>query len=175
MPIYTKTGDKGTTSLYGGKRVSKADLRVEAYGCFDELTSVVGLTVTKITNKQDKNLLTTIQKDIYKIMSFLANAPVDLTALKGRVKTFEQEIDSISLKLPKLNRFILPGGTQNAALFHILRTLTRKAERRTIALFKHQKTMKHLNHLTILQYLNRLSDLFFMLARKYSKGKEIVT
>lgn len=176
MPIYTKTGDRGMTSLYGGKRVSKDDLQVEAYGCADELTSMAGLIATKISNKQDKNLLTIIQKDIYTIMSFLANAPADLIPLKGRVKTFEQQIDKMTSKLPKLNRFILPGGTEIGSLFHIARTLARKTERRTVALFKNSKfDPEMIGTKLILQYLNRLSDLFFTLARKYSKGKEVTT
>lgn len=185
MPIYTKTGDKGMTSLYGGKRVAKDDLQVEAYGYADELTSVIGLVVTKMTNEQDKSLLTTIQKDIYNIMAFLANAPVDISPLKGRVKSFERSIDKITSKLPKLNRFIIPGGTQIGSLLHIVRTLTRKTERRIVALFKSKGrlTSKQFNNKmtsdvqttsTIIQYLNRLSDLFFTLARKYSKDKEVM-
>lgn len=172
MPIYTRTGDKGTTSLFGGKRISKTDIRVEAYGSVDQLTSFIGLTAVKIKNKNDKKLLTTIQKALYEIMAYLAHAKVDLAYLSSHIKQFEQNIDKLTSQLPKLHRFILPGGTEIGSLFHILRVYTREAERRVVAVFlKYPSKKTEL----VVQYLNRLSDLFFMLARKYAKGKEIIT
>lgn len=172
MPIYTRTGDKGTTSLFGGKRISKTDMRVEAYGSVDKLTSFIGLTVIKIKDKNDKKLLITIQKALYEIMAYLASAKVDIAYLSSQVKQFEQYIDKLTSRLPKLNRFILPGGTETGSWFHILRVAAREAERRVVAVFlKHPSKKTEL----VVQYLNRMSDLFFMLARKYAKGKEVVT
>ncbi len=171
MPIYTKTGDKGTTALWGGKKVSKADIQVEAYGSADELSSHLGLVIAKLADKHDKQLLTSIQRDIYQIMAFLSNAKVDLSSLNQQVKSFEQYIDKLTSQLPELHRFILPQGGEIASLFHIGRTLCRKSERRVIAFLTKKKVSKAE---IILQYFNRLSDLLFMLARKYSKGKEVL-
>ena len=174
MSIYTKTGDKGMTSLWGGKKVSKADLQVEAYGSCDELTSYLGLVIAKLKDKQDKQLLTTIQKDLYQIMAFLSNAKLSLTSLNSQVKSFEQYIDKLMSQLPELHRFILPQGGETASLLQISRTICRKAERRVIAYFSKVKTSAFSPQTSILQYLNRLSDLLFMLARKYEK-KEVLT
>lgn len=172
MSIYTRTGDLGSTGLYGGKRISKADCQIETYGSIDELTSYIGLTVVKLKNKRDKDLLIRIQKDLYQIMSFLSGAKVDLKLLENKVLVFEKTIDEIEVKLPKLNKFILPGGNEISALFHVLRVLCRKAERRNIDFFNQSKITN--NQLSIIKYLNRLSDLFFDLARKYGKDNEVV-
>ncbi len=171
MPIYTKTGDKGMTSLFGGKRVSKSDLQVEAYGCADELSSYLGLVIAKLKVKSDISLLTSIQKDLYQIMAFLSNAKVDLKGLNSQVKIFERYIDKLTSLLPKLSRFILPQGGEVASLLQISRTLCRKSERRVVAYFENSKIG---NSKIILQYFNRLSDFLFMLARKY-EDKEILT
>lgn len=173
MPIYTKTGDKGMTSLYGGKRISKSSVQVEAYGRCDELSAYLGLIRSMKLGKEDKKLLLTIQRDLYEIMSYLANAPVDLSHLPSRVKKFEQIIDKIMLQLPTLTRFVLPGGTEIGGHLQIARTLVRRAERGLIDFLQKRKVTK--NHELVRQYLNRMSDLFFALARKYTKGKEIVT
>src|SRR3989339_610967 len=170
MPIYTRTGDNGTTSLFGGKRISKADCQVETYGSIDELTSYIGLVIVKIKNKQDKNLLIEIQKDLYQIMSFLSGAKIDLLKLENKVLVFEKTIDEIEEKLPKLNKFIIPGGNEISSLFQINRVICRKAERRNIDYFNKNKITS--NELRIIKYLNRLSDLFFDMARKYGKNKE---
>ncbi len=167
MPIYTKTGDRGQTSLFGGKRISKTDPIIETYGTIDELTSLLGLIVARIKIKQDKKFLTQIQHDLYTIMAHLAGSKHPIDFLEAQVKLFEQEIDKIQSILPKLNRFILPGGTENGAWFQIARSVCRESERRVVGLKK--------DHLLSIKYLNRLSDLLFMYARKYSKGKEIVT
>ncbi|MBI2051930.1 cob(I)yrinic acid a,c-diamide adenosyltransferase [Candidatus Roizmanbacteria bacterium] len=171
MAIYTKTGDKGTTSLFGGKRISKANIRVEAYGSADELTSFIGLVATKVPQKITRELLTTIQKDIYQIMAFLAGAKVDRETLRRQIKRFEREIDKVSSRLAKLNRFIVPGGTEFAGWFHVLRTVCRRLERAVVKSFKKPY---NLDQSVVVQYFNRLSDLFFTLARWHSKGKEIV-
>ena len=177
MVIYTRTGDLGTTDIYGGKRISKADCQIETYGSIDELTSYIGLVVVKLKNGNDKNLLIQIQKDLYQIMSFLSGAKIDLFFLEKKVLVFEKTIDEIEKKLPKLNKFILPGGNEISSLFQILRVLCRKAERRNIDFFnstslKLREASK--NRLLIIKYLNRLSDLFFDLARKYGKNNEVV-
>lgn len=173
MPIYTRTGDKGETSLFGGKRISKSNVQVEAYGRCDELTAHLGLIRAKRIGKNDKKLLLTIQHDLYEVMAFLAGAPVNLEHLPGRVKEFEQIIDKEMSRLPKLKRFVLPGGTENGALFQIARTLVRRAERGLIDLLQKRKVTP--GHEFTRQYLNRMSDLFFALGRKYTKGKEVVT
>ena len=172
MVIYTRTGDLGTTGIYGGKRISKADCQIETYGSIDELTSYIGLVVAKLKNKDDKNLLIQIQKDLYQIMSFLSGAKIDLSELENKVLEFEKKIDLIEERLPKLNKFILPGGNEISALFQILRVICRKAERIMVDYYENNLTMKQLNNVLI--YLNRLSDLFFDLARKYGKDNEVV-
>jgi len=172
MPIYTRTGDAGTTSLYGGKRISKADCQIETYGSIDELTSYIGLVVVKLKNKKETDLLVKIQKDLYQIMGFLSGAKTDLLFLENRVLTFEKNIDLIEEKLPKLTKFIIPGGNEISSLFQILRVLCRKAERRNIDFFN--KTTINDDQLITIKYLNRLSDLFFDLARKYGKNNEVV-
>ena len=172
MPIYTRTGDAGTTSLYGGKRISKADCQIETYGSIDELTSYIGLVVVKLKNKKETDLLVEIQKDLYQIMGFLSGAKTDLLFLENRVLTFEKNIDLIEEKLPKLTKFIIPGGNEISSLFQILRVLCRKAERRNIDFFN--KTTINDDQLITIKYLNRLSDLFFDLARKYGKNNEVV-
>ncbi|PIV11468.1 ATP:cob(I)alamin adenosyltransferase [Candidatus Roizmanbacteria bacterium CG03_land_8_20_14_0_80_35_26] len=165
MSIYSRTGDKGTTSLYRGKRVSKSDPRVEVYGSFDELTSFIGLVAVKIKNKKDKEFLTEIQRDLYKIMSYLSGVKLSLDFLNNRVLKFENKIDQLDKKLAQLNKFILPGGTEISSWFHVLRTVCRRAERNMV---------KYFFSLKIIRYLNRLSDLLFVLARTYGKNKEIV-
>jgi cob(I)alamin adenosyltransferase len=176
MPIYTRTGDKGSTSLFNGKRISKADPRVEAYASADELTTLIGFAIAIVKDKNDKNLLLSLQKDIYLIMSHLAGAKVDIVYLKERVKSFEQIIDKIASKLSKLNRFILPGGTELSSRLHLCRIACRTVERRVVSALKktnkvHQKKIVKY----ILPYFNRLSDLFFVLARKYNQRKEVLT
>ena len=163
MSIYTKTGDKGTTSLYGGVRISKSDPRVEAYGEADELTSFIGLAAAKIKNKDHQALLVEIQKDLYQIMAVLSGAKANLNYLEEKILGFEKAIDAMDKRLPLLKRFIVPGGTEISSWLHILRVLTRRAERRAVGY-----------DMIIVKYLNRLSDLFFTMARTYGKSKEIV-
>jgi cob(I)alamin adenosyltransferase len=172
MSIYTRTGDDGTTGLYGGKRISKADCQIETYGSIDELTSYMGFTVVKLKNKKEKDFLIEIQKDLYRIMSFLSGAKINIEPLEKKVDKFEQKINLIEKKLPKLNKFIIPGGNEISSLFQILRVLCRKAERRNIDFFNKRPISK--SELIVVKYLNRLSDLFFDMARKYGKKQEIV-
>lgn len=173
MSIYTKTGDKGTTAVFGGRRVSKSDSQIEASGAIDELTSFIGWTLEEVVNPDEQLLLTRIQQSLYQIMGFLAGASTDIAPLSLDVKDFEKIIDTLSVELPPLNRFILPQGGELASRYHVVRVLCRRSERAVIKYLSTQ-TMTH-NSEFIIQYLNRLSDLFFMLARKNTKGKESVT
>lgn len=172
MSIYTRTGDAGLTGLSTGKRISKADCQIETYGSIDELTSCIGLIVVKLKDKKDSDLLIEIQRDLYKIMSFLSGAKTDIIGLEKKVIDFEKIIDEIENKLPKLNNFILPGGNEISALFHILRVICRRAERIIVDYYENNLAIKQSNN--IMMYLNRLSDLFFDLARKYGKNNEVV-
>jgi len=167
MKIYTKTGDRGETGLFGGERVSKNSLRIEAYGTIDELNSFVGLTIIEVSDKSVKDLLQKIQNWLFSIGADLATPDNEKTKKLNIFRTPEQyylyiekEIDKYESKLDKLRNFILPGGTKGAALLHICRTITRRAERLVVAL---NSTVKIGNNIII--YLNRLSDLFFVLAR----------
>ncbi len=166
MRIYTKTGDKGITSLYGGKRVPKSDLQIEAYGSIDELSSFVGLVANFVKSKSDKEFLVGLQKDFYKIMASLSGAKIELNFLDEEITRFEKRIDALDKKLPRLTRFILPGGNEVSAWFHILRVICRRAERKVI---KHSQ-----NESMIIKYLNRLSDLFFTMARLHGQGSEVI-
>ena len=166
MSIYTKTGDDGTTAIYGGKRLLKSDLQVEAYGSIDELTSFIGLVLNKLINRKDKLFLISLQKDLYQIMAVLSGANIDSKFLFGeKALTFENKIDELEKKLPRLNKFILPGGTETSSWFHILRVICRRAERNVV---------RFNNNIIIIKYLNRLSDLLFVMARTYGKNKEII-
>ncbi|MBI2036167.1 cob(I)yrinic acid a,c-diamide adenosyltransferase [Candidatus Microgenomates bacterium] len=178
MKIYTRTGDKGQTSLFGGKRVGKDDVRVEAYGTIDELNSAIGLTIAMINDKglRMKNELVKIQNDLFDIGSILASSSKTLNlkpiTLKSRVTEFEELIDELTEKLPQLRNFILPGGGKAGASLHLARAVCRRAERRVIALAKKEQVTSE-----IIIYLNRLSDLLFTIARfvnQQEKKKEII-
>jgi len=174
MSIYTRTGDDGTTTLIGGKRVLKCDPQVEAYGTIDELSSFIGLVIFIIKNRDQKKLLTTIQKDLHQVMAFLAGGRIDLPAggLENRVVEIEKLINDLERKLPKINKFILPQGNEISCWFQIIRTTCRKAERKTICFFHFNNDIK--NFKSIIKYLNRLSDLFFVLGRNYNKKELFV-
>lgn len=158
MPIYTRTGDDGTTSLYGGKRVLKCEELVNMYGSIDELNSWMGLITLKV--KHEKLFLQTIQSDLFTIGGTLAGWQGNLTPLKLRIGEMEKYIDRMDGQLPRRTNFILPGGSELAAQIHIARSICRRVERQTVALSKKQKINP-----VIIRYLNRLSDLLFVLAR----------
>ena len=166
MSIYTKTGDTGETSLYGGHRVNKSDLQVEAYGSIDELQAFLSLATLKIKNKKEKEFFITIAKDLYKIMAILSGA-TNQSIVDADVTKLEKYIDLADKKLPKLTKFIIPVGSELSSLFNICRTICRRAERFIV---KHEKTKPP----TILKYINRLSDLFFIACRKYNTQKELI-
>lgn len=177
MSIYTKFGDKGKTSLYAGKTVSKGSLRVNAYGTVDELNSFLGVVLSLVKDKQLKTKIIVIQKDLFEVGASLAsptgNKNKNLSKyLNKRVLEFEKEIDSFTKKLPKLENFILPGGGKTGSNLHFARTLVRRAERRVVELWE-----KETINTDIIIFLNRLSDLLFMYARDINykeKQKELL-
>ena len=175
MTIYTKTGDKGTTALFGGKRVSKYDQQIKAYGNIDELSSFIGLIISKDIKDSDKEFLSAIQRNLYIAMSMLCSAPVNLDGVSAHVSEMEKYIDEQEKNLPELKKFILPQGTETSVWFHVLRTVCRRAERSVVGFLNNNSLIKTSQKNVVLEYLNRMSDLFFIMARKYNKGKEIVT
>jgi len=164
MPIYTRTGDRGTTALFGGKRVLKCDELVDVYGSIDELNSWIGLVSEKCKVKSVKSFLTIIQSDLFTIGSSLAGWKGDLSRLSGRVIEMEKHIDEMDKYLPQLRNFILPGGSEAGSFIHIARAMCRRLERQTVALAQNQEVDAR-----IIKYLNRLSDLLFMEARFINK------
>lgn len=165
MKIYTKTGDQGTTSLLGGKRVSKADLRIDTYGTVDELNSYVGLVRDQEINQKRKDILVEIQDRLFTIGSILATEPGN-TKVKipyiheEDVTLLEQEMGKMDTELPPMKFFVLPGGHPSISFGHVARTVCRRAERLTIAL-NAQEVIDPL----VIKYLNRLSDYLFVLCR----------
>jgi cob(I)alamin adenosyltransferase len=168
MKIYTKTGDGGTTSLFGGKRISKADLRIETYGTIDELNSFIGLVRDQEVNQKRKEELVEIQDRLFTIGSILATEPGNTkvktpTLSEEDVQFLEQKIDIMDAALPAMRSFVLPGGHPAVSLCHVARTVCRRAERICIALGAHEAVEP-----LIIKYLNRLSDYLFVLSRKVS-------
>ncbi|MCM2533856.1 cob(I)yrinic acid a,c-diamide adenosyltransferase [Neobacillus pocheonensis] len=167
MKIYTKTGDKGTTSLIYGQRVAKTDLRVEAYGTCDETNSMIGLALSYLTREviQEKVIIETVY---HKIQTNLFHVGAELATPKGKevkwslsssdIEEMEKQIDEWNSSLPELTNFILPGGHSAGAAFHVARTTARRAERCAVALGEEVNPL-------VLAYLNRLSDLLFVTAR----------
>jgi cob(I)alamin adenosyltransferase len=158
--IYTKTGDDGETGLFGGSRVPKDDVRVTAYGEVDELNAAVGFAASLEPESLDAAFLQTIQRDLFTIGAELAKAPSEPRIGDPQIGMLEHMIDGHEAKLEPLKNFILPGGTPKAAAFHLARTVCRRAERAVVSLAREQKISP-----SIVTYLNRLSDLLFVLAR----------
>lgn len=176
MKVYTKTGDKGKTSLFSGERVAKYHARVEAYGEIDELNAFVGFIAAFLPQKEDQIVaeIQDVQKALFVIGAHLATTPdserncqlIPLTSTD--IKTLEQSIDRMEISLPSLHSFILPGGSRSSAAAHVARTVCRRAERRLIRLIQEEppvdsQTDEQMS--MIRQYLNRLSDFLFVLAR----------
>lgn len=157
--IYTRTGDEGTTGLGDGSRVSKDSLRVHAMGEVDELNSVVGLLLIEELPEATRALLTDVQHDLFDLGGELSIPGMNLLADEG-VGRLERELDAMNDTLAPLKEFILPGGTRAAALAHLARAVCRRAERAVVALSAAEKVREAPRH-----YLNRLSDLLFVLAR----------
>ena len=163
MKIYTKTGDHGTTSLLTGTRVSKADMRLEAYGTLDELNSWLGLLASEAPSNCFP-LLTSIQSELFSMGSYLAlegEASFPMPKLDpSLVESLERQIDSWNEQLPELKNFILPSGSKASSMAQVARTITRRAERRVVALANEVEVKEE-----IPVFLNRLSDFFFVQAR----------
>jgi cob(I)alamin adenosyltransferase len=168
MKIYTKGGDKGNTSLFNGKRVSKAALRIEAYGTIDELNSFIGFLHAQIEIENSKNQLIQIQTHLFEIGSWLANDTNDASKLPvlsdEEILFLENSIDKMELELEPLKNFILPGGNIQVSSAHICRTVCRRSERFVVRLQNEEQIPDH-----VVIFLNRLSDYFFVLARFIAK------
>ncbi|CAM3961223.1 cob(I)yrinic acid a,c-diamide adenosyltransferase [Flavobacterium antarcticum] len=176
MKVYTKTGDKGTTALFGGTRVPKNHIRIESYGTVDELNSHIGLIRDQDINGIYKNTLAEIQNKLFTVGAILATPPEKETLKNGKdrlnipkiteaeIEFMENAIDSMEASLPQMTHFVLPGGHPTVSYCHIARCVCRRAERIAV----------HLNEIEsidffVLKYLNRLSDYLFVLARKLSQ------
>ena len=165
--VYTRRGDMGKTSLVGGQRVSKASERLEAYGTVDELNSHLGLLAAMLTDDVEKSMIVRIQSCLFNVCTNLATdqekTPLYPSAYlpEGAINELEQMVDDIMRLLPEHQGFILPGGTCEAAQAHVCRTVCRRAERRIVALSEVSQITPE-----ILQYVNRLSDYLFVLAKK---------
>lgn len=168
--IYTKQGDKGETSLIGGKRVPKYHDRIEAYGTVDELNSFVGLIRDAHIDEASRKSLIIIQEKLFTLESILATDPESeigrkLPVLREEDVVFlEQEIDKMNIELPAITNFILPGGHTVVSYTHIARTVCRRAERIVLRLARDYPVDE-----LVIKYLNRLSDYFFVLSRKFTK------
>lgn len=167
MKIYTRTGDDGSTGLFGGDRVGKDDLRVDAYGTVDAANSAIGAALSAQPPQATAAALRIIQSKLFCLGAEVACTPGSEHKLKmnviseADVSILEKEIDRIQDTLPELRRFILPGGTACASLLHVARTTCRAAERRVVALGREASVRAEL-----VRYLNRLSDLLFVMARE---------
>ena len=170
MKIYTKTGDKATTSLFGGTRVAKHHIRIEAYGTIDELNSWLGLIRDQKIDTHSKEILTAVQDKLFTVGAILATEAKKEKRLNiAKINeedsaVLEREIDAMNELLPPMTHFILPGGHSTVSYCHIARTVCRRAERIISLLHENDPQPEHL-----LSYINRLSDYLFVLARKLSK------
>ena len=173
MKIYTRTGDKGQTSVLGGKRVSKSDLRIEAYGNTDELNAYIGLLRDHKENTTRAGYLTEIQSQLFTIGSHLAVEPGKSFDYipeinESFIESLEKAIDNMNDNLPEMKNFVLPGGHLLISWCHIARCVCRRVERSVIALSEKQKIDE-----IIIRYLNRLSDYLFVLSRKIANDLNV--
>ena len=173
MKVYTKTGDKGTTALFGGTRVPKHHIRIESYGTVDELNSHIGLLRDQQMNQLYKNVLIEVQDRLFTVGAILATPPEKETLKNGQprlqnlgiletdIEFLEKEIDAMEASLPQMTHFVLPGGHTTVSYCHIARCVCRRAERLAVHLHESEPTDE-----LVIKYLNRLSDYLFVLARK---------
>ena len=180
MKIYTKTGDKGTTSLFGGTRVPKHHIRIECYGTVDELNSYIGLIKDQEIDSNSKEMLLQIQDRLFTLGAILATDPEKFLLKSGKerlsipkivskdIKLLETEFDNMNASLPEMTNFILPGGHTTVSYCHITRCICRRAERLTTLLNVEEPVNE-----AVLKYLNRLSDYLFVLARKLTKDLQV--
>lgn len=174
--VYTKTGDKGTTALVGGMRVSKSHVRLDAYGTIDELNSFLGLLICEIKEEDVLKVLSFIQHKLFTVGSYLATETEAISPKAASIITeenivlLEKEMDRMDSELPPLRQFVLPGGSEAAARAHVCRTIARRGER---CIYKVKADYPVEDN--ILKFVNRLSDYFFILARREcnKNGKEI--
>ena len=176
MKVYTKTGDTGTTALFGGTRVPKHHIRIESYGTVDELNSHIGLIRDQEINQLYKNVLVEVQDRLFTVGAILATPPEKEILKNGEkrlqnlgiqetdIEFLENEIDSMEEALPPMTHFVLPGGNTTVSYCHIARCVCRRAERLAVHLNDIEPTDE-----LVIKYLNRLSDYLFVLARKLSK------
>ena len=175
MKVYTKTGETGTTSLFGGTRVAKNHIRIESYGTVDELNSYIGLIRDQNMNVLYKNILIEIQDRLFTVGAILATPPEKeklkngqprlqkLGIIESDIELLEKEIDTMEESLPQMTHFVLPGGHTTVSYCHIARCVCRRAERLAVHLHEIDPTDE-----MVIKYLNRLSDYLFVLARKLS-------
>jgi cob(I)alamin adenosyltransferase len=180
MKIYTKTGDNGTTALFGGTRVKKYNSRIESYGTVDELNSYIGLIKDQEISDESKASLLKIQNELFTLGAMLATPPEKETLKNGKERLnipkiddtsilfLENEIDKMDAVLPQMTHFVLPGGHQAVSFCHIARCVCRRAERLSVELNDEEPLNEN-----ILKYLNRLSDYLFVLARKLSLDLDV--
>jgi len=171
LKIYTKTGDDGTTAMQDGKRISKGDLRIKAYGSVDEINAMLGIIVCNNLDEDIFDLFTKIQNDLFILGADLSNP--NLSKNENRTSDemtnfLEERIDEFDKSLPFLKNFILPGGNCSASYIHLCRAITRRAEIQVVLLAKREKINKN-----CIKYLNRLSDLLFIIGRTINKRKGI--
>jgi cob(I)alamin adenosyltransferase len=173
--LYTRSGDDGTTALFGGARVRKDHPRVEAYGSVDELNSAIGVAIAVMSDRQLRDELTSIQNELFNIGSELASESAAdkasafgalFTDAAGKIATLERRTDELDADLPPLQTFILPSGSQAGALLHLCRTICRRAERAVVRLSDAEPVNPD-----ITRYLNRLSDYLFALARYINRSE----
>lgn len=168
MKIYTKKGDKGMTSLFGGLKLSKSDIKIEAYGTVDELNASIGVIIAHLKDKSIEKELIRIQKRLFDIGAILAtnpNKPELISPFKvEEIEFLENQIDLMEKDLEPLKNFILPSGSIIIASTHLSRTICRRAERRIVAIMDTNEVYS-----SLVQYINRLSDYLFVLSRKFAK------
>ena len=171
MKIYTKTGDEGKTSLFDNSRVWKSDERILSYGTIDELNSILGIAISLDLDSEIKKILVKIQNDLFIVGSDLANPDMSNTKIRtteDMVEFLEDKIDTLEVELPDLVSFILPGGTLSSSILLLSSTVYRRSETHVVALSQKEE----INKISCV-YLNRLSDLLFILARIINKRKDI--
>ena len=165
--IYTRTGDDGTTGLGDGSRTQKDSLRVEAYGTVDELNSAIGVLIAEVDSNTIESVLLDVQHDLFDLGGELCMPEMALIG-DPHIDRLERELDRLNAELPPLKDFILPGGSRAAAQAHLARTICRRAERRVIALARHEAVNE-----PAIRYLNRLSDLLFVVARTIARASGV--
>lgn len=174
MKIYTRSGDDGTTGLLGGMRVPKTDARVKAYGSLDESNSAIGLARSFGLAKRNDEILLSLQNDLFRLSAEIATAPNAMHKLTfplidaQDIRRIEGYIDEIQAKLQPLNSFILPAGTSSACALHLARSIVRRSERNLFALGQDQVRPD------VVQYVNRVSDLLFCLARSENQRNDVL-